>query len=82
RLRLLGWGTWTIIVTTALFRGTYHLYQGPTAFIGNFAMGLLFGWLYAKGGRLLPLVVAHFLIDAAVFIGYPWAAVTFPALFS
>ena len=82
RLRLLGWGTWTIIVTTALFRGTYHLYQGPTAFIGNFAMGLLFGWLYAKGGRLLPLVAAHFLIDAAVFVGYPWAAVTFPALFS
>lgn len=82
RLRLLGWGTGMIIVTTALFRGTYHLYQGPTAFIGNFAMGLLFGWLYARGGRLLPLVVAHFLIDAAVFVGYPWAAVTFPALFS
>lgn len=82
RLRLLGWGTWSIILATALLRGTYHVYQGPTAFVGNVAMGVLFGWLYARYGRLLPLVVAHFLIDAAVFVGYPWAAVTFPALFS
>lgn len=82
RLRLFGWGTWSIIFATALLRGIYHVYQGPTAFIGNVAMGILFGWLYARYGRLLPLVVAHFLIDAAVFVGYPWAAVTFPALFS
>lgn len=82
RLRELGWGRWTIIVATAALRGTYHLYQGVGAFIGNLAMGVLFGWLYSRHGRLLPLVIAHVLIDAATFIGYPWAAATFPEWFA
>jgi len=77
RLRDLGWGRWTIILSTALLRGTYHLYQGFGAFVGNIAMGVLFGWLYTRYGRLLPLVIAHFILDAAIFIGYPWAAATF-----
>jgi membrane protease YdiL (CAAX protease family) len=81
RLRELGWGRWQIIVATALLRGSYHLYQGYGAFVGNFAMGILFGWLYDRFGRLLPLIIAHVLIDAAIFVGYPWAASTFPALF-
>ena len=81
RLGDIGWGRWKIIVGAALLRGSYHLYQGFGAFIGNFAMGIAFGWLYTRFGRLLPLVVAHFLLDAAIFVGYPWAAATFPALF-
>jgi len=81
RLGDLGWGKWQIIVSTALLRGTYHLYQGIGAFIGNVAMGLLFGWLYTRSRRVLPLVIAHTLIDAAVFVGYAWAAVTLPDLF-
>ena len=82
RLRDLGWGKWQIIFATAALRGTYHLYQGFPAFVGNFAMGMLFGWLYNRFGRVLPLVIAHTLIDSAIFVGYPWAAATFPALFS
>lgn len=81
RLRDLGWGTWRIIVVTSLLRGTYHLYQGIGAFIGNVAMGVLFGWLYSRYGRVLPLVIAHVVIDTAIFVGYPWAAVTFPQFF-
>jgi membrane protease YdiL (CAAX protease family) len=81
RLRQLGWGTWPIIIATSVFRASYHLYQGPGAFIGNLAMGLLFGFLFARTGRLLPFVVAHFLLDATIFVGYPWAAATWPALF-
>lgn len=80
RLRDLRWGPWAIILTSAALRATYHLYQGFGAFIGNFAMGLLFGWLYTRFGRLLPLVIAHTLIDAAVFVGYAWAAAAFPGL--
>lgn len=80
RLRDLGWRDGWIIVATALLRGTYHLYQGFGSFVGNVVMGVLFGWLYARTGRLLPLVIAHFLIDAVIFIGYPWAAATFPEL--
>lgn len=81
RLRELGWGKWTIILSTAVFRGSYHLYQGYGGFVGNFIMGVIFGWLYTRYGRLLPFVVAHFLIDAATFVGYGWAKAAFPGLF-
>lgn len=81
RLRDLHLRPWTIILSAAILRGSYHLYQGFGAFVGNFAMGVLFGWLYARYGRVLPLVIAHFVIDAAIFVGYPWAAATFPQAF-
>ncbi|MGL4339973.1 MAG: CPBP family intramembrane glutamic endopeptidase [Rhodoglobus sp.] len=80
RLRDLGWGRWQIIMATAVLRGTYHLYQGFGAFIGNVLMGMLFAWLYERFGRVLPLVIAHVMIDAAIFIGYRWAVATFPTL--
>lgn len=82
RLSDLGWGRWRMVLTSALLRGTYHLYQGFGAFVGNVAMGVLFGWLYTRYGRVLPLVVAHFLIDAVTFVGYPLALAALPALFS
>src|SRR5690606_27050520 len=66
RLRRIGWHDWTIIVAAAAFRATYHLYQGLGAWVGNFAMGLIFGWAYRRWGRLLPLILAHALIDAIV----------------
>ncbi len=81
RLLDLGWRTWPIILVAAALRGSYHLYQGFGAFVGNFAMGIVFGWLYSRYGRVLPLVIAHFVIDAAIFVGYPWAASAFPHLF-
>jgi len=81
RLRELGWGRWQIIVSSALLRGSYHLYQGIGSFIGNVAMGIAFGWLYSRFGRLLPLVIAHAVLDAAVFVGYPWIAGVYPELF-
>ncbi|MGN6503734.1 MAG: CPBP family intramembrane glutamic endopeptidase [Pseudolysinimonas sp.] len=81
RLRELRWGTWQIILATAVLRGSYHLYQGYGAFVGNVIMGVIFGWLYTRWGRVLPFVIAHTLIDAAIFVGYPWAAGAFPALF-
>jgi membrane protease YdiL (CAAX protease family) len=81
RLGGLGWGRWQVILSTAVLRGSYHLYQGFGAFVGNAVMGVVFGWIYTKWGRLLPLVITHFLLDAVVFVGYPWVAHAFPALF-
>jgi uncharacterized protein len=81
RLRDLGWRPWAIIGTSALLRGTYHLYQGIGGFVGNLLMGVVFGWLYQRYGRLAPLVVAHVVLDAVIFVGYPWAAAAFPAVF-
>jgi membrane protease YdiL (CAAX protease family) len=62
---------WALIVLSALFRASYHSYQGFSAFFGNFVMGIVFGFWFYKTGRVAPLVLAHFLMDAVVFIGYP-----------
>lgn len=70
RLRQLGWGDNKALVTSALLRGSYHLYQGLGGFAGNAVMGLIFGRLYQRYGRVMPLLVAHTLMDSVAFIGY------------
>lgn len=69
-----------IILLQALIRATYHLYQGFAAFIGNFLMGLIFGYFYARTKRLAPLIVAHTAIDAVAFVGYPVAVSFYPEI--
>ena len=71
RLDQLGWRPWPALAVSAVLRGSYHLYQGLGGFAGNIAMGVLFGWLYRRWGRVAPLVVAHTLIDAVALVGYP-----------
>ena len=70
RLSRLGFSIKSQVFISALLRGSYHLYQGFGGFIGNFLLGLLFGYLYQRWGRVMPLVVAHFVLDAAIFVGY------------
>ena len=70
RLDQLGWTPWKAIVFSAVLRGSYHLYQGLGGFLGNAAMGLIFGVLYRRWGRVTPMIIAHTLIDAVAFIGY------------
>ena len=70
RLSRLGFSSRSQILLSAFLRASYHLYQGFGGFIGNFFMGLLFGYLYQRWGRVMPLVIAHFLLDAAIFVGY------------
>ena len=70
RLRGLGWRLSAILAASSLLRGSYHLYQGISAGFGNIVMGLVYGLFYARTGRIWPLVIAHFLIDAVAFVGY------------
>ena len=70
RLDQLGWTPWRAIVFSALLRGSYHLYQGFGGFLGNAVMGVIFGYLYRRWGRITPLVIAHTLIDSVAFVGY------------
>jgi len=70
RLDRLGVRPSRAIVLSAVIRGSYHLYQGVGAFLGNAVMGLVFGYLYRRWGRVMPLLIAHFLIDAVTFVGY------------
>jgi membrane protease YdiL (CAAX protease family) len=70
RLDQLGWTPWKAILLSAVLRGSYHLYQGFGAFVGNAVMGIVFGILYKRWGRCTPMIVAHTLIDAVAFVGY------------
>lgn len=70
RWRQAGWNWWTASITSAVVRGSYHLYQGIGPFFGNVVMGLVFNEAYRRWGRTMPLVVAHFLIDAVAFVGW------------
>lgn len=70
RLEQLGWTTWSAIVASAALRSSYHLYQGLGAGLGNFVMGLVFGYWYTRTRRLMPLIVAHSLLDIVAFVGY------------
>lgn len=70
RLRQFGWGAPAIIITSALLRGSYHLYQGFGQFVGNAVMGLVFGWWFHRTGRVMPLVIAHTILDLVAFVGY------------
>lgn len=78
RLRERGMSDNKIVWLSSLIRGSYHLYQGVGGFVGNVVMGLIFGYVYKRTGKLIPLLFAHFLIDAVVFVGYAWASKWLP----
>jgi uncharacterized protein len=70
RLRQLGLTEVAAVGASALLRGSYHLYQGWGGFLGNVAMGVLFGLVFTRTKRAWPIVIAHFLLDAAAGIGF------------
>jgi membrane protease YdiL (CAAX protease family) len=70
RLEQIGWSTVAAVATSALLRGSYHLYQGWGGFLGNLAMGLLFGILFVRWRRTWPFVLAHFVLDVGAGIGF------------
>lgn len=82
RLRQLGWGPWVIILSSAALRGAYHAYQGVGPIVGNFVMGIVMGWCYKRWGRVMPLVIAHSILDIVSFVGYPLAAAWWPGVFA
>jgi membrane protease YdiL (CAAX protease family) len=70
RLRQLGLRENTSVISAAVLRGSYHLYQGFGGFVGNLVMGLVFGRIWQRTSRLWPMVVAHTLLDVASFVGF------------
>ncbi len=65
-----GWSMPLAIFLSSMLRGSYHLYQGFGPFIGNAVMGVVFAWLYTRTRRVMPLVVAHALLDIVAFVGF------------
>ena len=71
RLQQLSWSPLAAVAASALLRGSYHLYQGVGGFVGNVAMGALFGYLFLRWGRRTwPFVVAHVLLDVGAGVGF------------
>jgi membrane protease YdiL (CAAX protease family) len=70
RLRQVGLTDAAAVGSSALLRGTYHLYQGWGGFAGNLAMGLLFGLIFVRTRRAWPIVVAHLLLDVGAGVGF------------
>jgi uncharacterized protein len=70
RLRQIGVAPWLATGTSAVLRGSYHLYQGFGAFLGNAVMGVLFAEWFRRRGRVMPLIVAHTILDTVSFVGY------------
>lgn len=52
-----------VISLSAFLRLSYHLYQGPIAAISVLPLGLLFAYIYHRWRSLLPLIVAHGIMD-------------------
>lgn len=61
-----------VVAATALLRGSDHHYQGVGMAAGDVAMGVLFALYYRRTGRVMPLVVAHTLLDVVAFVGYQY----------
>lgn len=70
RLRSFGWRIAYVVAASAILRGSYHLYQGFGAFVGNAIMGVVFSLFFLRKGRVMPLIVAHTLLDVVAFVGY------------
>ena len=70
RWRQSGGSVVAVLIGSALIRGGYHLYQGFGGFIGNAVMGVLFGLVYLRTKRVMPLVICHALLDIFAFVGY------------
>lgn len=70
RLEQLRWGPIAIIATSALLRGSYHLYQGPAMALGNVVMGVVYSLWFMRTGRVGPLIAAHTILDVVAFVGY------------
>ncbi len=70
RLRDLGWRLVWVVLASSVLRGSYHLYQGFGAFVGNAVMGVVFALFFIRTRRVWPLIVAHSLLDIVAFVGY------------
>jgi membrane protease YdiL (CAAX protease family) len=51
-----------LVLPTALW-GVLHLYQGASAALTIFCLGMLYAWYFHRTRRLWPIIIAHGLFD-------------------
>jgi membrane protease YdiL (CAAX protease family) len=57
------WKWFGIAVSVVLF-GLIHVYQGPAGMVLTGISGLIYAVYYYHAGRIVPLMIAHYLHDA------------------
>jgi membrane protease YdiL (CAAX protease family) len=57
-------GKWIAVVISAGLFGLIHLYQGPVSAAWIAIFGLIMALYYLRFGRVVPLVLAHYLTNA------------------
>lgn len=60
------WSWFGVFVSVGLF-GLIHAYQGPAGVIGTGISGLIWAVYYYYYGRVIPLMLSHYLFDATQF---------------
>jgi membrane protease YdiL (CAAX protease family) len=58
-----------VVISACLF-GLIHLYQGPVSAIWTAICGLIMALYYLRFGRVVPLVLAHYLTNALQVIAF------------
>lgn len=58
-----------VLVSVSL-QTSYHLYQGPQAALSHVPTFLVFSWYYVRTRRILPVILAHLLLDASALAVY------------
>jgi membrane protease YdiL (CAAX protease family) len=59
---------WAAVLFSAVIFGLMHMYQGTAGMILTGFSGLIMAVFYLKFGRILPMIIAHYLHDAVQFI--------------
>ena len=52
------------LVISAILYGLVHLSRGPAHVVWATFVGLIMGYYYLRYGRVLPLILAHYLTNA------------------
>jgi membrane protease YdiL (CAAX protease family) len=69
----LRWGlpVWIAASASALLFGLAHLYQGKSGLVGTTILGLLFGFVRAVTGSLVPVILWHAGVDLVAGVAGP-----------
>jgi hypothetical protein len=69
---------WEIVLVGLVLRASYHIYYGPGV-VGILVWASIFIWLFLRTRSLLPIMIAHFMWDFAIFLGDRWTWIIYVA---
>ena len=61
------WASKAVIAVSAIVFSLAYAYQGWGAMMAALLSGLLLGFFYQNKGRIIPMILAHFILNLAIF---------------